>query len=259
MSTLPATGDFDVGNVADNDEAAALHEAVRAVVEELLGGADEEALSLASDVIIPTKASVVVDSEDANPDTLSNATQTNHDGGKYLAIRCADAARPITIEHLGGGGGEFYMVDGEDLVLEDPDEVVLFIRRANRWEEVFRSTQNRVGRVLEVTEVLASPKVLVASDNGKYLRSDPAAAARNYATLPPAVAGMSFPFGCDSAQGMRLTADGTDRIQRRGTTSAAGGYYETPAEDGFQGELFCWKTGQWVVRFEEGAGAGAVT
>ena len=260
MSTLPSAGAFAVGTVADNDDFAAKAEALRACVEEAAGGQAEEALTIASGVITPTGHAVVVDGEASAADVLANALQTNHPAGRIIAIRCADAARPITVDHLAGGAGEFYLSDAVDLVLDDPDEVVFFIRRSNRWEEFGpRATKNRLDRVLEITQVAASPKVLVASDNGRYLKGDAAAAATNYATLPAATVGLRFPFGTDSAQKLRLTAAGSDTIQRAGTTSGAGGFYETAAEDGFQGAIRCWKSGQWIIENEFAAGVGAVT
>lgn len=259
MSTLPASGDFDVGNIADNDEAAGLFESLRSCIEEAPGGKAEQSITIASGSITPSAAFVVVDGEGAAADTLTNAVQTNHPAGRILVLRCADAARPITISHLATGAGEFHMIDGLAVVLKDADERIWFIRESNLWKEIGRTIQNRLGRVLEITEVAASPKVLVASDSGTYLKGDASAAATNYATLPAATVGLYFNFGTDSAQRLRLTANGTDTIQRRGTTSGAGGYYETAAEDGFQGSIRCWKSGQWIITHEEAAGSGAVT
>jgi len=150
------------------------------------------------------------------------------------------------------------MIDGLDYQL-DTDRYILFKRDGADWYEFYRSEPNRSERVIEVTEVAAAPLVLVPSDSGAYLKGDSAAGATNYATLPAATAGLCFRFGTDSAQKLRLTAAGADTIQRAGTTSGAGGFYETAAEDGFEGVIYCWKTGQWIIQNEFAAGVGAVT
>ena len=223
-------------------------------------GQTEEALVVAAGVVSPTKHAITVDTEGAAAtDDLNTATQ-NLPEGSYLEIRNLDNSKVTTIKHAAGGAGQFLLADEVDFELADVDEVIIFKRVGTSWEERWRSTGNRLLRVLEVTEVAASPKVLVASDNEKYLKGDAAAAATNYATLPAAAIGMRFPFGTDSAQKLRLTAAGANTIQRAGTTSGAGGFYETAAEDGFQGEIICWKSGQWIVRESNtNAGAGAVT
>lgn len=226
-------------------------------VKEMPGGGAQESKTIASGAITPTVSLVQIDTESAaTSDDLDTILQTNHPAGRLLVVRSADASRVVVLKH---GTGNLSNRDSLDIALIAPEDFVVYVRVSTSWVEVYRSMANRAGRVIEVTEVAASPRVLVESDSGAFIRSDPAAAARNYATLPPAVAGLRFPFGSDSAQGLRLTADGTDTIQRHASTSGGGGYYETPAEDGFQGELLCWKNGQWVVRFEQGSGSGSVT
>lgn len=253
---FPAAGYFDA--VPPNSDARAALDQTVAAAKQLLGAADEEALTIAGGSITPTVATVVVDGEGAAADVLTNILTTNFPEGRVIVLRCTDAARPITVDDSAGGAGEIHLFGDVDLVLADPADRLVLQRHGADWEELGRTHQNRKQRVIVVDEVAAAALALTPSDSGALLLSDSGAAARNYANLPAATAGLRFPFACDSAQGMRLVAAGSDTIQRHATTGAGGGYYQTPDEDGFQGELFCWKDGQWVVRFEQGSGSGAV-
>lgn len=262
-TSFPAAGDISAtGGAETNAVKKVVLEQLMAACKGLVGAQDEGALTIASGSVTPdgTTASWTVDTEAAAAtDTLANIIQTNYEEGRLLLLRNADNARVVTIDHGAGGAGQILLAGDLDLELRDTEEFVILRRDGTTWVEVYRSYRNRADRVITITEVAASPKVLVPGDTGSYLLSDTGAAARNYATLPAATAGLRFRFGCDSAQGLRLTAAGTDRIQRLTTTSGAGGYYETPAEDGFQGWISCWKAGQWVIENEWGTGAGAVT
>lgn len=259
---FPAAGDISAtGGAETNAVKKVVFEDFLAAAKQLLGGSAEGALTIASGSITPAASGrFTVDTEAAAAtDDLANILQTNMESGRLILLRNASDSRIVTVKHAAGGAGQIHLVDELDLPLRDLDEFLILGSNGTDWIEVLRSYRNRIERVIAITEVAASPKVLVPGDSGSYLLSDTGAAARNYATLPAATAGLRFRFGCDSAQGLRLTAAGTDRIQRLTTTSGAGGYYETPAEDGFQGEVVCWKATQWVIANEWGTGAGAVT
>jgi len=263
VSSLPAAGYLSTA-ARTRAEMKTAFEDVRDVVAEGPGGGEESTLTIATGDVTPGDGAarhfrVATEAAAATDDLDHILYGAVVPAGALIRVRAATAGQVVVLKHQTAGNGNMTLADDQDVALETADEFLEFVRSGTTWVETFRSLLNRPHRVLEITQVAASPKVLVPSDNGKYLKGDAAAAATNYATLPAATAGLRFPFGTDSAQKLRLTAAGTNTIQRRGTTSGAGGFYETAAEDGFQGELLCWKTGQWMVRFEEAAGAGSVT
>lgn len=127
MTTLPSRADIVDPNrtVA---EAQGDRGDVRDVVAELRGGSAEEALTLAADIITPTVAAIVIDTEgQLATDDLARIVLDNIPDGRELVIRAADATRRITVKQLAGGSGELELIAGRDIVLNDRH--CLFIRR----------------------------------------------------------------------------------------------------------------------------------
>lgn len=132
MTILPGAG--TISNPARTEgEGKQYWEDTRSVIAELLGGSAEEALTIASGLITPTVASVLVDTEGAAAtDTLTHAGIANHPAGRILTLRSADAARVVTVQHGGAGDGGFVFADGADKVLA-PNEWLLFQRIGQTW------------------------------------------------------------------------------------------------------------------------------
>lgn len=246
MSSRPAVGDADETVITTNTLAEALFEKLIANIIEGPGGADEGALTIASGSITPTGWLHVVDGEAAAADTLANAVQTNHPEGRLLVLRCADAARPITIDHAAGGAGEFNLIDDVDLVLKDADEYVAFVRDGTTWREVFRSMDNRLLIVEDHTEVAASPYAVLASDSGKVFTNRGITAEGHY-NLPAAAAGLGpYTFCVVDADGIQVNATAGDTIRLGGSVSSAGGNIST-ATIGDTITLICLDATEWYA------------
>jgi len=76
------------------------------------------------------------------------------------------------------------------------------------------------------TAGVGSPNVLTAAETGKVLTNE-GAGALNYHTLPTAVAGLTFTFVVDDANGIRITAASGDTIRIGATVSKAAGYIDS--------------------------------
>lgn len=251
MSRLAADA-FDIGNIADNAEAAAAFGAHLDETHKAPGGAEEEDLTIAGGVVTPTGWAANIETQGgAATDDLDRADPANHEEGRLLILRCLDASHVVTVKHLATGSGEFKMIDGKDLVLDDPLEEVAFVLRGTVWCEVWRSHGNRLRKVLVVTGVLASPTALAFSDNNKTLINT-GAAAEIYGTLPSAVAGMRFLVIVNVAQAFRLVANAGDTIRDGATVSAAAGYASIAGVIGNYFEVESIDGTQWFVTRKQG-------
>jgi hypothetical protein len=117
-------------------------EALRSFVAESLGGSPEEAISLVSDAMTPTVASVVVDTQSAAAsDNLSIINATNFPNGRFLMIRPANAARVVNVLHNNVSTGRIITQDGQTAVLDATNKYMLLQHNAGagQWVEVFRS------------------------------------------------------------------------------------------------------------------------
>ncbi|MCF7843899.1 hypothetical protein K9M47_03300, partial [Candidatus Gracilibacteria bacterium] len=76
------------------------------------------------------------------------------------------------------------------------------------------------------TAVSASPNIITAAESRKVFTNE-GATAQNYHTLPTAVAGLTYTFYVDDADGIRITANTSDIIQINGVASSSAGYAES--------------------------------
>lgn len=76
------------------------------------------------------------------------------------------------------------------------------------------------------TAVAASPNVITAHE-GRTVFTNEGSTAKNYHTLPTAVAGYDEEFIVQDSDGMRITAASGDTIRIESSVSAAGGYIES--------------------------------
>jgi len=76
-----------------------------------------------------------------------------------------------------------------------------------------------------------SPNIITAAESRTVFTNE-GATALNYHTLPTAVAGLSYTFYVDDADGIRVTADTGDIIQINGVASASAGYTQCLAIGG---------------------------
>ena len=81
------------------------------------------------------------------------------------------------------------------------------------------------GNVEASTAGSGSPNVLTANESGKILTNE-GATARNYHTLPTAVAGLTFQFVVQDSDGMRIAANTGDTIRVAGSASGSAGYIQ---------------------------------
>ncbi|MBI3452414.1 MAG: hypothetical protein HY057_06200 [Rhodospirillales bacterium] len=139
MTTIPAAGYFSNAG-RTNAEAKQAQDDALAVMRELLGGEAETTLTIAAGAITPTRACHAVDTEmAAAADDLANIATTSHPDGRLLLIRCANAARVVTVKHNAGGAGQAALVGGLDFVLDNATKWLLLKRTGANWEEIVRS------------------------------------------------------------------------------------------------------------------------
>lgn len=109
------------------------------VIRELPGGEAETTLTIAGGAITAARAIHSVDTEGAAAaDDLANIVTANAPDGRLLMIRCANAARVVTVKHSAGGAGQIALSDAADLALNDRKRWLLLKRTGADWEEVLR-------------------------------------------------------------------------------------------------------------------------
>lgn len=245
MSTRNAVGDFSA--LATNGAAKTAFEKLLANVLEAPGGADETSLTIAAGSITPTGHLHVVDTEAAAAtDDLTNAATTNHPEGRILRIRSTASARVITVKHAAGGAGQFDLLDDQDVVLSDPDEMIIFELDGTSWRERHRTLANRLLRVEDHTEVAASPYAVLASDSGKVFTNRGVGAEGHY-NLPTASAGLGpYTFVVVDADGIQVNASAGDTIRLGGSATAVAGNI-TSATIGDTITIICLDATEWMA------------
>lgn len=245
MSNRNPVGDFS--GIANNGQAKARMELLLANVLESPAGAPEDAVTIAGGLVTPSHALLVVDTEAAAAtDDLDRALITNHPAGRIIAFRSTSSARVITIKHMAGGGdGQFSLLDGVNIELDDPDEFVAFVLIGVVWKELPRTMPNRFYKVEDHTEVLASPYVLKPSESNRKVFTNRGITAKGYYTLPAAAAGMRFRFHVVDADGIRVVAAGGDTIRWKNNLSGGAGYIESTTI-GDVIDLECLDGTEWV-------------
>lgn len=138
MTALPASG-YPSNAARTEAEMKQYFEDTLAAAAESLGGRAETALVISGGSIIPTLGIHTVDTEGgAASDDLDRLAVTTQEDGRLVLLRCADAARVVTIRHAQGGSGQILTRSGTSIVLDQTKKWVLLKRTGTSWEELAR-------------------------------------------------------------------------------------------------------------------------
>ncbi len=107
--------------------------------------------------------------------------------------------------------------------------------------------------VEENTDGVGDPNVLTAAESGKVLTNE-GAGAKNYHTLPAAVAGLNYTFIIKDSDGMRIVAGAGDTIRIANTVSVAAGYIDSTTI-GSVVTLVAINATEWMASTDEGTWA----
>ena len=167
---------------------------------------------------------ILVDTESAAAtDDLDHITTTNVPEGSLVMLRCADAARVVTVKNGAGGAGELATADGVDVKLDNTTKRIVFRNIGGTWVEVWRVKLPYLADVL----VKVGAYTLTAHDIGKVNTNEGTGAIVVY-TLPTAAVGWGpFLFYVQDADGIRITAGAGDTIRIIGSVSSAAGTAES--------------------------------
>src|SRR6185369_10792016 len=106
--------------------AAADLESMRAFVAQLPGGSARAAMVISSGAVGAATAAITVDTQSgAATDDLDTIQQPDLPAGSLIMVSSLDAARVVTLKD---GSGNLALIDGVDLVLDNPADFVLFMR-----------------------------------------------------------------------------------------------------------------------------------
>lgn len=96
-----------------------------------------ESLTIASGVVTPTKACIMLSAETGSVDDLTLITPTNL-GEKVILVK---ALHTITLKHNQSGAGKLFLQGAVDLVLDNTNYTIalLYDSSTQRWNEVWRS------------------------------------------------------------------------------------------------------------------------
>lgn len=136
-------------------EMKQFYEDVVSLLKELPGGAGSSVITLASDTFaVPNNLfAVAVAAQTGTTDTLNTATGNTRDG-RWLVLR-ADAGDQITIAHMAGGSGQFFMQDGQALTITEKTWAIFQYNEASlRWDEVQRDSIRMPGGAARTTLTL---------------------------------------------------------------------------------------------------------
>jgi hypothetical protein len=107
-----------------------------AATKQLLGGAAVTTLTIASDIITPTAAVHLVETQGAAAtDDLSTITPTNLPDGSFLMLGLANSTHNVVLKHNVGGTGKLSLSAGVDFTLDLATSFILFQRIGTVWEE----------------------------------------------------------------------------------------------------------------------------
>jgi len=136
-------------------EMKQFYEDVVSLLKEDLGGAGTTAVTLASDTfaVANNTYAFIITSQTGSADALNTATANTRDG-RIILLRAA-TGHVITIAHLAGGSGQFFMQDATGLAITDKTWVAFYYNEANtRWEEVWRDSIRTPGGAARTTLTL---------------------------------------------------------------------------------------------------------
>lgn len=173
MSNLPALN-YISNSFRTEGEAKVAFEDQLASVKQIPGaGVAETTLTIASGSITPPSGGpgiFKVETEASGAtDDLTNIVQTNIPDGSLIWIRCANAARVVTVKSSAGGAGQAVMQASIDVALNDTKKWICLKRTGTLWEELYSSTL--FSPLLSGATVVAAPEAALGVANRGYIDS----------------------------------------------------------------------------------------
>lgn len=95
------------------------------------------------------------------------------------------------------------------------------------------------------TAVAASPNIITSSESGKLFTNE-GVAAKNYHTLPTAVAGLNYQFYVQDSNGIRIVSNTGDKIRLYDNVTITAGYIESTTV-GSAIQLIAINNTEWIV------------
>lgn len=141
MGQFPASGYLSNASRTEGEFQSAIEAFLEATKQVPGAGVTEPTLSIATGILTPTAGFGIftVDTEGAtSSDDLTTIVQTNHPDGSMLLVRCASAARRVTVKHAVGGTGQISLSSAGDFTLGDPRHWLWLKRTGTLWEEIAR-------------------------------------------------------------------------------------------------------------------------
>lgn len=131
----------------------------------------------------------------------------------------------LKLNTVGGGSMTFATNNTDIITIANAGNVGFGVTNPLAKLHVIGATLTQV-LVEANTAVAASPNILLAAESNTVLTNE-GSTAKNYHTLPTAVAGYTFTFIVQDVDGLRVTASAGDTINVAGLVSAAAGYTES--------------------------------
>lgn len=169
MTDFPAAGYFS-DPARTNSQAKSAQDSWLARCKELLGGAAESTLTIATGSVTPTGAVHLVDTEALGAtDDLDLIAQTNTPDGSILIISSANNARVPTIRHGQTGTGQILLADSANFALANTTMFLKLKRVGTTWVEIGRSWGSSKSSFRSWLGVAIGVDVLAYSANVVYL------------------------------------------------------------------------------------------
>jgi len=156
-ATEQITAGYPSNSARTKGEMKQFYEDIVSLLKEVPGGIGSSIITLASDTFaLPNNQfAVVVAAQTGTTDNINTVTGNTRDG-RWLVMR-ADTGDQITINHLGGGTGQFFMQDATALTITDKTWVIFQYNEASlRWEEIARDGIRMPGGATRSTITLDS-------------------------------------------------------------------------------------------------------
>lgn len=213
--SLPAANYFSNAARTEGEAKTALEDQLKGIKQIPGAGVAEQALTLASDAILPAAGAsgiIAVDTEAAAAsDNLGIITQTNVEDNSLLILRNANAARVVVVKHNAGGTGQISLKSGGDFVLADPDRHWLMVKRTGTsYKEVARFPAADAAPLLAKTANYTT----TAADRGQLI--DCTSGSFTVTLLASATAGKGF------EQAIRNSGTGVITIDPNGSETIDG-------------------------------------
>jgi hypothetical protein len=142
MTNLPNSDHLVGGSTTEAQFQAALLDLYN-LISEIPHVQAPEALGIVLGQVTPAKGFLKLDTENTAPaDDLDNIVATGL-GEKIIFVQSTSDARVITLKHESSGSGKLSMLQGADLDLEDPKQIVAFRydNATSTWYEIYNNFQ----------------------------------------------------------------------------------------------------------------------